>query len=396
MENFETYTNAELEQTLLGGLVWNNAALLEIDIQEKDFYWPQHQDIFRRMWELYAAKQSFSSAEFGDPYLSACTDIVALPTSYNIKAYAEQVSELAKKRAVLEAIEMARQDLINTDSSSVIATLQSRIVENLDTGDLKTGEDVYMEIIAELETPGKCYPTGLERLDNAMQGGMYAGFTYGLAGGEKSGKTTFAHTISRNLSLAGTKHLYIALEMGSKQIEQKNLARDMEINSLRFLDSQEKIKGTINRAKPSTNTIYLDAPGATLDDILTKIGIARIKHGIVGFILDYWQLVEGRNNRETDEKHLRTVAQTLANYAKKHNLWCILLAQMNKEGDLFGGGGLRKACDQLYFIEAVEGTDNFRWLRMGASRYTLQVDIGGTCGPAFMINKTSGPYVVSL
>lgn len=390
------FINMELEQQLIGALIWNNAALLDLEIEEKDFYWPEHQELFKRMWELYTEKYNFIVADFGSDYLADVASGVALPTTENIKSYAQQVRELSRKRSVLEAIEAARQELINTDSSSVIAALQSSLVENLDTGDLKTGEEIYMEIVAELDAAPKCYPTGLERLDKAMSGGLYAGFTYGLAGGEKSGKTTFAHTISRNLTLAKTKHLYIALEMGAKQIEQKNLARDMEINSLRFLDSRDKIKGNIHNATPSRYTIYLDAPGASLDDILTKVGIARIKHGITGFILDYWQLVEGKDHRETDEKHLRTVAQTLANYARKHNLWCILLAQMNKEGDLFGGGGLRKACDQLYFIEKNEGTDNHRWLRMGASRYTLQVDVGGEGGPAFMINKSSGPFVVSL
>ena len=95
---------------------------------------------------------------------------------------------------------------------------------------------------------------------------------------------------------------------------------------------------------------------------------------------------------ESEEKHLRHVAQSIANYARKEKLWCILLAQMNKEGNLFGGNGLRKACDQLYMIEECnEHLEYGRWLRMDASRYTYKTDVGDENHAAITLNVKSGP-----
>lgn len=98
-------------------------------------------------------------------------------------------------------------------------------------------------------------------------------------------------------------------------------------------------------------------------------------------------------DRSTEEQKLRHTAQTLANFARRQKLWCLLLVQRNADGKLFGGGGLKKACDQLYFIETIEGSENARWLLMDASRYTARADVGGTTDPVFVLNKKSGPYI---
>jgi hypothetical protein len=85
----------------------------------------------------------------------------------------------------------------------------------------------------------------------------------------------------------------------------------------------------------------------------------------------------------------------MANYGRRHGLWCILLAQMNREGNLFGGNGLRKACDQLYMIETCgEYSEYGRWLRMDASRYTFKGDIGSEQLPSLMLNTSEGPYFI--
>jgi hypothetical protein len=78
---------------------------------------------------------------------------------------------------------------------------------------------------------------------------------------------------------------------------------------------------------------------------------------------------------------------------KPQKLWCLLLAQRNADGKLFGGGGLKKACDQLYFIETIEGSENARWLSIDASRYTARADVGGTTDPVFILEKKTGPYI---
>jgi replicative DNA helicase len=279
--------------------------------------------------------------------------------------------------------------LESSDSAEVLSFLNSTINATAETPKLKTRTQVREEIARALELPKACYPTPFKELNIGMGGGLYEGFTYGFCGAEKAGKTTIAHTISNRLDCP---HLYIAMEMGAKQIEERNVAKELQMNSLRFLEQPDGLKNKIEQMEARDNVIYLDAPGADLEEVLHNIGMAKIKYGIKGFILDYWQLVTGQQRGESEEKHLRNVAQSMANYARKHGLWCILLAQMNQDGKLFGGNGLKKACDQLYMIEDCgEYMENSRWLRMDASRYTMKADIGSEQSPALSLNTKVGP-----
>jgi len=166
----------------------------------------------------------------------------------------------------------------------------------------------------------------------------------------------------------------------------------MGINSLSFLNKRKEIAAKIDAIKPRKNTIYVDAAGFTLDEIISEASRMIVRHGIKGFFLDYWQLVSGENSRMTEEKHLRDVAQKLADFAKRQKIWIIILAQMNQDGRLFGGGGLKKACEQLYMIRPVEGAEDMRWLEMDASRYTLRVNVGSDAVPSLRMVTNIGPY----
>jgi replicative DNA helicase len=256
----------------------------------------------------------------------------------------------------------------------------------------KTAAAVLEEIKQSLEMPPSCDKTGIYQLDMAMGGGLYSSFVYGLCGAEKSGKTTLAHTISYNLDKQGTNHAYFALEMGSMYIEQRNISRDLGINSLAFLNKRDEIKKRLAEVKPRQHTFYVDAPSFTVNEIIEEASRMVTKIGIKGFIVDYWQLVSGADNRQTEEKHLRDVAQKLADFAKKNKIWVVILAQMNQDGKLFGGGGLKKACEQLYMIRQVEGADDMRWLEMDATRYTLKVNVGSDAVPSMVMETKVGPY----
>jgi replicative DNA helicase len=230
-----------------------------------------------------------------------------------------------------------------------------------------------------------------------MAGGLYEGFTYGFCAPQKAGKTTLAHTISHNLNAQGVNHCYIALEMGSTQIEQRNLARDMGLNSLAFLQ-ENKSPDMIARAVQTVaempdHTLYLDMPGCTFNQLKAELSALIAKRRIKGFILDYWQLVGGCAKGQSKADFLYDVAQWCANFARKHKVWCIMLAQMNREGSVFGSGGLEKACDQLYYIEKCEGYENMLWFRMKDTRYTPPCSIGDENTPKFIINTKSGPFL---
>lgn len=412
-------TNLDAEQGLLGSLLSNNAKVWDIIdlVRADDFAAPVHGDIFKSITDLVieskmanfvTLKQMYAENEWlkhvgGSEYLYNLVHSIGV---ISVKEYAGIISELATRRRLLDALDDARAKLSSGDESigSVCSEISS-IFTNLESGsNIRTKRDVARAAISAITLPPECHSTGLNCFDKVLGGGLYAGFTYGIGGAEKRGKTTLAHTISQNLNDKGILHAYIALEMGSIQIEQRNLARAAGVNSLKFLQNSVredtaflKRIGDLAVTMPD-NTLYLDMPGGSLEQIQLELGRLVSRHSIKGFILDYWQLVEGQQKGETEERHLRRVAQWVANFARKNGIWCILLSQVNSEGTLFAGKGLVKACDQLYIIEQAEtgAHDIELWLKMTHSRYTPLADVGSDIAPKLFLNKRAGPHIEEI
>ena len=401
--------DCNLEQEILGNLLVSPDKITRISIKPEDFYHDVYHELFIEMQRMFAETGHFSpillngwarNIDFtgvdGDSYHLA--DIASGVLHYkNLDGHCEALKEFAKLRK-LDTISkniaqmLASEDTINADD--ITLNVQAQLTDTAQNSELKTKEEVYKAILEELDRPAEFNETGIPKLDKAMAGGLYKGFMYAFCGKEKAGKTTIGHTISYNLKCP---HMYVALEMGSTQIEQRNVARAVGENSIEFLNNRAKMaRILVAREQEIKNTmahsprIYYDAQGAGIYDILGKITQARIKYGIKGFIIDYWQLVGGKQKNDTEERHSRMIAQAFADYSRKHGVWCILLAQMNKDGQLFGGNGLRKACDQLYMINTCELYPDGRWLRLDASRYTDRYDLGSDDVPAFKINKQVG------
>lgn len=404
----------EIENCLLGALLVKSEVFPLIDILETDFAIDPNAKIFRAIMTAYQEKGRFDRSDIvlalggqtvktssGDlsfqQYLTDLIGCVITTHTETLQNYAAVLRNFSRKRQIQHTAERVLASLDEMTVDQIMAEMATLTIQNVGMDEIKTESQIRERILDDMSRPPNCYPTGLPDLDIAMSGGLFAGYTYGLAGAEKSGKTTFAHTISHNLAQAGHKHLYVALEMGAVQIEQRNLARALNVNSMRFIDKPESLRSGVMNTPISGNKFFYDAPGATIQDILIKAKAAQIKHNITGFIVDYWQLVEGKDARDSEERHLRFVAQSMANFARKNGLWCLLLAQLNKEGQLFGGNGLRKACDQLYFIEQPEtaGAEHLRWLRMDASRYTPRANIGDNILFPFELTKSTGPSIMN-
>ena len=223
------------------------------------------------------------------------------------------------------------------------------------------------------------------------------GRTYVFAAGAKAGKTTLAHTISYNLSEAGVSHAYLALEMGGKQIVQRQIARKGRFNSLQFMENKSpeflSHAAKISLTRPDFCK-FLHRPNMTFPELKIELARAVLTHDIHGYFLDYWQLVSGKERGQTQEEHQASVAQWLAGFNAKHDIWGVIVCQLNREDNAFGGAGINRACDQFYklFRSEVDGCTNHAWLELEHSRYTFAGTFGSETIPSLEQVTTSGPY----
>lgn len=337
-----------------------------------------------------------------DPcYVGQLTGSIASVAS--VRTQAAEIKQLAQRRKAIDAAERMLTGMTEGDGRDTADLVGAAIADlsGLDDTDDRavTKQHIAERLARRLESGGACYRTGLQCLDRAMGGGLYAGRSYGFEAMDKRGKTTLAGTVSDNLNAAGVKHAYVALEMGAMEIEQRNAARRMRIPAHKFLGGGAKHDLAVQvagyAAEVPDNTVFVDMPGGTFAELRSELNRARMRHGITGFVVDYWQLIEGRDKGTNLEEHLRRVAQWLVGFGRRYGLWSIILAQLNEEGFAFGSRrGLQMACDQVYIMHR-DPAHPWTWLEQRVSRYTPIGDVGSEADPALELTEP-GPHFAEM
>jgi replicative DNA helicase len=311
----------------------------------------------------------------------------------DVAGYSSLIVDYANRRAIVEASNMAISMAKNTDSATLSAGL-SKVLSDVNAGNsapkMRTAKQVTLSIIERLKKDVQPFSTGIRSLDECMGGGLFPSKTYAFAARKKVGKTILGCTISYNLSKQKVPHLFVCGEMSSEEVHQRMLSRELGIYESafrnKFMESEHMMLKIAQAQKAQYDgQVLLDAPGITLDQLKREISTAYVNHGIKVFILDYWQLVQGKNPRESEAYHLGEVAQWIANIGRQLDIVPVVLAQMNQEGNIRGGEGLRLAADQVYALVAPKddpSVDN-RMVEMMDTRYTPWRNIG---------NETSGGW----
>jgi replicative DNA helicase len=406
----EAPSHIEAEQGVLGAILARNDTLFQLpaDLRAEHFYEPLHQRIFTVACEAIEKGHTVDALMLrkrfdGDPALADIGGgaylaklVGASFAVMDAPACARQIIDLAERRKIIAACQQAifKAHDFSVDSSDVIARL---------SGELENNDSPRYHIISERQISEKIlnrvkgkktverFQTGIAKLDTSMDGGMYANKLYGIVGRKKMGKTMLAGTISTNLQKSGTKHLYIALEMGSEEIHQRNLARELNCFESAFRTGFIESDSCLNRlgayaANAKNYRLYLDAPGITFSDLKHILPLYIRKYKISGFILDCWQLVGGKTKGQSTAEHQDNVAQWLAEIVKKYPVWGLVTAQENQDENTRGGEGIRLACDQLYRLCKRDESSSDAWLEMMETRYTKWHDAGSEMFPAMSLN----------
>lgn len=411
----EPLANIEAEQAVLGALLVNNQAMLYVgQLTKEHFYEPLHQRIFT--WMLYCWERQikfdpitmrprFESDEAlinigGGAYLGNLARMAGL--IHNVAYYSLTIIEMSMNRDLMRILNEGRNAVIQrNESPPEIALSITEKIQNCIIGSeppiFYDDCEVTESILADMKRAVRPYSTGYSKLDEAMDGGLYPGKSYGFAARKKLGKTILAGSIAQNLNENGVRHLFICGEMSPAEVQKRTLGRLLKVKSgawhsdVHSLAFQKKISEAGVASKK--NIIYRNAPGLTFEDLKRYVLLARMQKKITGFILDYWQLVGGKPKGKSTAEHLDEVAQWIADTCRKYDMWSIVMAQINQEGNTRGGEGIRLAFDQVYVLRAPndDAGRSERWLEMSDTRYTQWRSVGNANNPGFYMNEF-GPH----
>ncbi|MEA4882804.1 MAG: replicative DNA helicase [Clostridia bacterium] len=352
--------NLEAEQSTLGSMLLDKEAIaraVEILVAE-DFYREVHRTIFDTLVTLFnrgepadlvtvteALRQRNSLDQVGGAsYISTLANTV--PTAANCEYYAK----IVKNKAILRALVAAGTEIagMGYDSAAEVGValdraeqLIFRISQRGETGSIADMKTVLMTTFDRIErlytSKGAItgLSTGFTEMDN-MLSGLQPSELIVIAARPSMGKTAFALNIAENVGLAQKKPVLIfSLEMSREQLAQRMLCSQSSV------DGQKLRRGNLSDAdwprlsralgRLSEAPIYIDdSPSITALEIRTRARRLKAEHGLALVVIDYLQLVQGRDRVENRQQEIAEITRSLKALARELDVPVLSLAQLSR------------------------------------------------------------------
>ncbi len=382
----------EAEQSVIGAMLMDREAIITASeiITDQDFYQRQYGIMFEAMVELFNEGQSVDVINLQDRLkekdvppevasLETLKDIITtVPTSANIKAYANIVREKAVMRRLIKVNEEIAnscyagkdklEDILAHTEKAVFDLLQSRT-----GGDFVPIRQVALNVLEKIEIASKTkdtvtgIPTGFIDLDYKTSGMQPSDFIL-IAARPSMGKTAFVLNLVDYVAVKKKRPCMIfSLEMSKEQLVNRMLA--MESN----VDSQKLRTGTLTDADwdavvegigiigNSTLTID-DTPGISISELRSKCRKKKLEDGLDMVIIDYLQLMSGSGkNNDNRQQEISEISRSLKALARELNAPVIALSQLSRAcetrtdhrpmlSDLRESGAIEQDADVVMFL----------------------------------------------
>ena len=177
------------------------------------------------------------------------------------------------------------------------------------------------------------------------------------------GKTAFALQMAENISKKGVYTYFASLEMSEKQLGNRIIAREAEIdgNKLRMGWLEETDFEKIGKVASNISNLkmYIDSKSATIQDIEIKATELKQENKLGLIIIDYLQLLKSRNKFNVREQEVAEISRKLKLMSKNLNIPVVALCQLNREtekrkrpmlSDLRESGSLEQDADNVIFL----------------------------------------------
>lgn len=410
-QNVDLTRNPAAEREVIGSVIRAPALIdLALGLRADDFAIAPHQVIWRAIAKLLDRGDAIATHTVAAACGNAIDDAQRRGLESMVQMSGGTVGILedavaatmdaSRRRQIATTWATARRRAMTSDDS-IEATVAKTGIEVEDAFDrdgvpFMDGRDVVRRLRAKLENPPRPVPTGIEKLDHVLEGGLRPGRMMGIAAQTKMGKTTLAATISENVLQRREPHLVITLEKTGTDIEQSCAARSLGIDTIKLESNFEKYREAFDayadRDVQALRT-YKHKPGAMIEEILRTINRAH-RAGARGFILDYWQLI-ARPPRESVTDHLSRCALALSATADRLGMWAVVNAQSHADGMPRDCQALWLASSVFYVLKRSAPDKPEAWLECLGSNYTAGYDAGGPGTPSMMLETRVGPYFKS-
>ena len=384
--------SVEAEQSVIGSMLMDREAIISASeiITADDFYQHQYGVMFESMVELFnegkpvdlVTLQNRLKEKDVPPEVSSLEfvrDIMAtVPTSVNVKSYANIVREKAVLRRLIRVNEEIantcyagkekQEDILAHTEKAIFDLLQSR-----NSGEFVPIRQVALNVLEKIETASRSggtvtgIPTGFIDLDYKTSG-MQPSDLVLLAARPSMGKTAFVLNLVDYIAVRkGLPCMVFSLEMSKEQLVNRMLA--MESN----VDSQKLRTGSLTDADwdavvegigiiGNSKLIIDDTPGISITELRSKCRKMKLEYGLQMIIIDYLQLMTGSGKTSDNrQQEISEISRSLKALAREMNAPVIALSQLSRAcetrqdhrpmlSDLRESGAIEQDADVVMFL----------------------------------------------
>lgn len=383
--------NVEAEQAVLGAMLLSHDAVIVAmeKLQPRDFYRDAHRIIFEAMEHLQRENKEIDVITLPEELnrmkkmddVGGVGYVLNLPnmvgTASNAEYYANIVVEKALSRNLISTCTELATEAYDGEKKTedLLDDAERRILQLSDTKNRGDFASVGTVVEATLDKITKLYenkagltglPTGFRDLDR-MTSGLQPSDLILVAARPSMGKTAFTLNIAQNVGVRQHKTVaFFSLEMSQEQLVQRLLCQ------LAHIDSQKLRTGQLNSDEEWTrltdacdklyeSPIYIDdTPGISVAEMRSKARRLKSEHGLDLIIVDYLQLMQGRN-AESRQQEISEISRSLKALARELKVPLIALSQLSRSvesrqdkrpmlSDLRESGALEQDADIVSFL----------------------------------------------
>ena len=381
----------EAEQSVIGSMIMDREAIVIASelITGEDFYNRQYGILFETMVELndegspvdLVTLQNRLREKDVPPEVSSLEFvrdlITAVPTSANIKYYANIVAEKATLRRLIRL----NEEIANTCYAGkesleyILDDTEKRVfqlVQKRTTDDFVPIRQVVMNALDRIETAAKNkgsvtgVPTGFIDLDYRTAG-MQPSDLILIAARPSMGKTALALNIAQYVAFKKNMSIAIfSLEMSKEQLVNRMFSLESNVDAQKLRTGQlndqdwERLiesAGTIGKS----NLIIDDTPGISVAELRSKCRKYKLEQNLSMIMIDYLQLMTGSGRTDSRQQEISDISRSLKSIARELNVPVIALSQLSRAveqrpdhrpmlSDLRESGAIEQDADVVMFI----------------------------------------------
>ncbi|MCR5083177.1 MAG: replicative DNA helicase [Parasporobacterium sp.] len=382
----------QAEQSVIGAMIMDKDAISvaceTVGLTKDDFYNKNYGALFEAIAELYNEGKPVDditiAEKIGDknvPKEIASRDslreiIQAVPTSANIKNYAEIVYEKAMLRRMIKMTEEIANNCYSESDTvgNLLDDTEQRVFKLLQSkgsSDYVPISEVVREALDRIELASAStdgitgISTGFADLDRRTSGLQNSDLIL-VAARPSMGKTAFVLNLAQNMFKNGKTVLIFSLEMPKVQLVNRLLAQEGRIDGQKIMSGRldEKDYDSLIEAADvvgHSRLIIEDKSGITIPEMRSKCRKYKLEHNIDIVMIDYLQLMNGSGRSESRQQEISEISRALKGLARELNVPVIALSQLSRAvesrtdhrpmlSDLRESGAIEQDADIVMFL----------------------------------------------